>query len=178
MKIADKIIPWKIDSAKWFNNRIEFSIVLFYTVLISTYIHANIFLNILYEYIETKWSSIVKQWYIYLVRNRISTWRNKIVIYRYCVIMSNAFARYLPVYFQLTRCTYLWEFWCTCVCVSLTMIHVETTAVIRVIVYGFNNGLMGNRLHCRIRQITSITNTTVAQLVFTTRRCGARISLC
>jgi len=34
------------------------------------------------------------------------------------------------------------------------------SAVIRVIVYGFNNGLMGNRLHCRIRQIKSITNTT------------------
>lgn len=82
--------------------------------------------------------------------------------------MSNAFARYLPVYFQLTRCTYPSVL--VHVCVSLTMMHVETTAVIRVIVYGFNNGLMGNRLHCRIRQITSITNTTVAQLVFTTRR--------
>lgn len=118
----------------------------------------------------------MKRRYIYLVRNRISTWRNKTVIHRYCVILSNAFARYLSVCVQLTRCTYTRAFWYTCV--SVIIVHVETTAVIRVIVYGFNNGLMGNRLHCRIRQITSITNTTVARLVFTTHWSGAQISLC
>lgn len=123
MKIAEKIIPWKIDPAKWFNNRIEFhTYSSLFTDLISTYMHMLTSFWIFYTSISKRNDRILRSNDIYLVRNRISTWRNKIVIYRYCLIMSNAFARYLPVYFQLTHCTYLSVLR---VCASSTLIHVE-----------------------------------------------------
>lgn len=86
---------------------------------------------------------------------------NSIVIVQLCQMHSH-----MDIYlcFQLTRCVEMLGY---LVYVFHNGEH-RTTAIIRLIVYDFNNGLMGNRLHCRIRQITSITNTTVARVVFTT----------
>jgi len=87
---------------------------------------------------------------------RILAWQNKIVIYRYCVILSNAFAMFARVSNRRGVHTRAFAPYAR----YNGAYYRNYSAVIRAIVYGFNNGLMGNRLHCRIRQIKSITNTT------------------